>query len=62
MSDKRLEAKRDGAAAKRFLKRLLRRFNGEPRRILTYKLCSYPIARGEVMPAVINVTDRYADN
>ena len=35
-----LQAKRDGAAAKRFFKRLLRSHDGEPRKIVTDKLRS----------------------
>jgi putative transposase len=36
-----LQAKRDGAAAKRFFRRLLRSNGGEPRKIVTDKLRSY---------------------
>ena len=39
-----LQAKRDGAAAKRFFKRLLRNHGSEPRKIVTDKLRSYPVA------------------
>ena len=42
-----LQAKRDGAAAKRFFKRLLRSHGGEPRKIVTDKLRSYGVARRE---------------
>ncbi len=35
-----LQAKRDGAAVKRFFKRLLRSYGGEPRKIVTDKLRS----------------------
>ena len=37
-----LQAKRDGATAKRFFKRLLRTHGSEPRKIVTDKLASYP--------------------
>ena len=57
-----LQAERNGAAAKRFFKRLLRSAGGEPRKIVTDKLRSYPVAHREVMPEVIHVTDRYANN
>ena len=57
-----LQARRDGAAAKRFFRRLLRNHGGEPRKIVTDKLCSYPVAHREVMPESIHVTDRYANN
>jgi putative transposase len=57
-----LQAKRDGATAKRFFKRLLRSHGGEPRKIVTDKLRSYPVAHREVIPEAIHVTDRYANN
>jgi putative transposase len=57
-----LQAKRDGAAAKRFFRRLLRNHGGEPRKIVTDKLRSYPVAHRDVMPESIHVTDRYANN
>jgi len=57
-----LQAGRDGAAAKRFFKRLLRSHGGEPRKIVTDKLRSYGVAHRELMPDVIHNTDRYANN
>ena len=57
-----LQVKRDGAAAKRFFKRLIRSHGGEPRKIVTDKLRSYPVARREVIPESIHVTDQYANN
>jgi len=57
-----LQARRDGAAARRFFKRLLRSHGGEPRQIVTDKLRSYPVAHREVIPETIHVTDRYANN
>jgi putative transposase len=57
-----LQARRDGAAAKRFFKRLLRNHGGEPRKIVTDKLRSYPVAHREVMPEAVHVTDRCANN
>jgi putative transposase len=56
------QAKRDGAAAKRFLKRLLRSHGGEPRKIVTDKLRSYGVAHRELMPDVIHDTSQYANN
>ena len=50
----------DGAAAKRFFKRLLCSNEGEPRKIVTDKLRSYPVAHREVTPEAIHVTDQYA--
>ena len=57
-----LQARRDGAAAKRFFKRLLRNHGGELRQIVTDKLRSYPVAHREVITETIHVTDRYANN
>jgi putative transposase len=57
-----LQAKRDGATAKPFFKRLLRSNGSEPRKIVTDKLRSYPVAHREVMPETIHVTDQYANN
>nr|WP_279244837.1 DDE-type integrase/transposase/recombinase [Candidatus Litorirhabdus singularis] len=44
MVDVFLQARRDSAAAKRFFRRLLRSSGAEPRRIVTDKLRSYPVA------------------
>jgi putative transposase len=57
-----LQARRDGAAAKRFFKRLLRSHGGEPRKIVTDKLRSYGVAHRELMPDVIHDTSQYANN
>jgi putative transposase len=57
-----LQAKRDGAAAKRFFKRLLRSHGDEPRKIVTDKLRSYGVARRELMPNVIHDNSQYANN
>ena len=57
-----LQAKRDGAAAKRFFKRLLRSHGGQPRKIVTDKLRSYPVAHREVMPETIHSTQQYENN
>jgi putative transposase len=57
-----LQAKRDGAAAKRFFKRLLRSHGGEPRKIVTDKLRSYGVAHRELMPDVIHSTEQYENN
>ena len=57
-----LQARRDGAAAKRFFKRLLRSHGGDPRKIVTDKLRSYPVAHREVMPDVIHSTEQYENN
>jgi len=57
-----LQAKRNGTAAKRFFRRMLRSHGGEPRQIVTDKLRSYPVAHREVIPEVTHVTDQYSNN
>jgi putative transposase len=57
-----LQAKRDGAAAKRFFKRLLRSYGGEPRKIATDKLRSYGVAHRELNPETIHSTKQYENN
>jgi len=57
-----LQVRRDGAAAKRFFKRLLKAHHGEPRKIVTDKLRSYGVARRELIPDTIHDTSRYANN
>jgi len=57
-----LQARCDGAAAKRFFKSLLRRHGDEPRKIVTDKLRSYGVAHRELMPDVIHDTSRFANS
>jgi putative transposase len=57
-----LQSKRDGAAAKRFFKRLLRSHGSEPRKIVTDKLRSYGVAHRELMPETIHSTKQYENN
>jgi putative transposase len=57
-----LQAKRDGAAAKRFFRRLLRNHGGEPRKIVTDKLRSYGVAHRELIPESIHSTQQYENN
>ena len=57
-----LQAKRDGVAAKRFFKRLLRSNGGEPRKIVTDKLRSYGVAHRELIPESIHSTKQYENN
>ena len=57
-----LQAKRDGAAATRFFKRLLRNHGGEPRKIVTDKLRSYGVAHRELIPEAIHSTQQYENN
>ena len=57
-----LQAKRDGAAAKRFFKRLLRCHDSEPRKIVTDKLKSYGVAHRELIPEAVHSTKQYENN
>jgi putative transposase len=57
-----LQKRRDGAAAKRFFKRLLKTHHDEPRQIVTDKLRSYGVAHRELIPNTIHDTSQYANN
>ena len=57
-----LQDRRDGRAAKRFFRRLIRRHAGEPRKIVTDQLGSYRVAHRAWAPDSYPVTDRYANN
>ena len=57
-----LQKRRDGNAAKRFFKRLLKKNKGEPRKIVTDKLRSYGVAHRELIPDSIHDTNQYANN
>jgi putative transposase len=57
-----LQKRRDGAAAKRFFKRLLKKHHDEPRKIVTDKLKSYGVAHRELLPDSIHDTSQYANN
>jgi putative transposase len=57
-----LQSRRDGAAAKRFFKRLLRSHAGEPRKIVTDKLRSYGVAHRELIPESLHSTEQYENN
>ena len=57
-----LQTKRDGNAAKRFFKRLLKVHGNEPRKIVTDKLRSYGVAHRELIPEAIHDTSQYANN
>ena len=57
-----LQKRRDGRAAKRFFKRLMKTSRGEPRKIVTDKLRSYGVARRVLMPDVIHNNAQYANN
>ena len=57
-----LQKRRDGAAAKRFFKRLLNKNQCEPRKIVTDKMRSYGVAQRELIPDTIHDTTQYANN
>ena len=57
-----LQKRRDGAAAKRFFKRLLIKNSGEPRKIVTDKLKSYDVAHRELIPESIHDNSQHANN
>ena len=57
-----LQANRDGAAAKRFFKRLLRSHGTEPRKIVADKLRSYGVAHRKLIPETIHSTQQYENN
>mgnify|MGYP003624243652 CR=1 FL=1 len=57
-----LQKRRDGRAAKRFFRRLLKKNRGEPKKIVTDKLRSYGVAHQELIPESIHDTSQYANN
>ncbi|MEH6636842.1 MAG: DDE-type integrase/transposase/recombinase [Halioglobus sp.] len=57
-----LQVKRDGVAAKRFFKRLLRSHRGGPRKIVTDKLPSSGVTHRELIPETIHSTKQYENN
>ncbi len=57
-----LQRRRDGKAAKRFFKRLLKTHRNEPRKIVTDKLRSYGVAHRELIPDTIHDTLRHTNN
>jgi putative transposase len=57
-----MHARRDGAAAKGFFKRLLRSHGGEPRKIVTYEVHSYGVAHHELISDTIHRTKQYGNN
>jgi putative transposase len=57
-----LQLKRDGAAAKRFFRRLLKRHGDGPRTIVTDKMRSYGVANRELIPEALHSTKVYENN
>jgi transposase-like protein len=57
-----VQARRDGNAAKRFFRRLLKGLQYVPRVIVTDKLRSYGVARRQLLPGVEHRQSRYLNN
>jgi len=57
-----VQARRNRRAAERFFRKLLIGQGSEPRRLVTDKLRSYGAAHRTIMPSVVHVTERYANN
>ncbi len=62
MIDILVQPRRNGKAAARFFRKLLKNQGREPLRMVTDKLGSYRAARREVMPSVAHDTSQYANN
>ena len=56
-----LQARRDGRAAKRFFRRILKSHRNELRKIVTDRLGSYGVDHRELLPDAIHDTSRYAN-
>ena len=57
-----LQHRRDGRAAKRYFKRLLKVHRREPRKIVTDKLRSYQVAHRKLIPDANHDTTQYSNN
>ncbi|MEV5432556.1 IS6 family transposase [Streptomyces sp. NPDC052701] len=57
-----VQSRRDKAAARRFLRRLMKKTRAVPRVVVTDKLRSYGAAHREVMPSVEHRQSKYLDN
>ena len=57
-----VQPRRDGHAARRFFRKLLKSQRQDPVRLVTDKLGSYRLAHRDVMPLVPHDTGRYANN
>lgn len=57
-----LQKRRNGKTAKRFFRRLLKKYHDEPRIIVTDKLGNYRVAHRELIPDTIHDTSQYANN
>ena len=57
-----VQSRRDGRAARRFFRKLLKSQRRKPFRLVSDKLESYGVAHRAVMPLVTDDTSRYANN
>ncbi len=57
-----VQPRRDGRAARRVFRKLLKSQRRKPFRLVTDKLGSYRVAHREIMPLVTHDTSRYANN
>jgi putative transposase len=57
-----VQGRRNGAAAKRFFRRLLHGLKDQPKRLITDGLRSYGVAQRAVLPNVRHRTSRYLNN
>ena len=57
-----VQPRRDGRAARRFFRKLVKSQRREPFRLATDKLGSYRVAHREIMPSVTHDTTQYANN
>jgi putative transposase len=57
-----LQERRDGAAAKRLLKRVVKQSGAKPRTLATDKLASYRVAHRELLPDCDYDTTQYSNN
>ncbi len=62
MIDILVQRYRNARAAKRFLRKLLKRQEDTPWRLVTDQLRSYSAAHRDIMPSVAHDTGRYANN
>ena len=62
MLDILLQHRRNSRAAKRFLRKLLKRQQRSPNRLVTDKLGSYRVAHREEMPGVAHDKTQYSNN
>ncbi|MBV1904668.1 MAG: DDE-type integrase/transposase/recombinase [Pseudomonadales bacterium] len=53
---------RNGKAAKRLFKKLLKKYKGEPTKIVADKLRSYGVAHRDLIPDSVHDTSKYANN